>query len=595
MKLEQTTDGRILMFEHINEVVQEASIATCDAILDYIHKCETYNDFETSKDFDEYVQESMMYFMEAVSKDKDEITKWMVKKGYWYDGDNPKKKKECNRMYQFLKQHDFRPSDETYKTNIDDGKNGKKRIKLTIDPNTLTKEDKEILKKGHEEGEATVWLFDKVKQLQDHENSIKAGDNASFRPRSKQIEMGSKTLKGKQYKSQQQLKHEEGHADSLFKGNNDNYKNKDLPSDHPANIALKEHKESGKFVNSHDDSTEELMADLYSAMNSQIRTKSWGKNKTTRKVTKTEIIKHFSNIVIQCEKECDEYFNKRFTNENIGIDQFKKYVKKQIDTWEGYWSRNKDRKKLDYFHKGELIERGWQRVSSLLINDVSDGFRKCIKVGGIGQVIDDDINDAGYRSEDFATYIKRINKNKERIKKYEIILKQVKDVFASHNIKSDSDLDKLKQSLLNSHDDDILDAIFNWTKTTEEVIEKINQCINEDKEAINYYESKINEMKKDPDQITDKHILRIIKFINEGSKRMLNNNFKFPENLLSQIVGETQLLIEDMTKGLKKDNEQERAMWKRRVRETNELRKKFAQSAIKEYFEEFINNYIYND
>lgn len=578
----------------------ESALCVLDAMFDVIDKSEYINEYDENNILSGIFMESMMIFMEAVSKDKDEITKWMVKKGYWYDGDNPKKKKECNRMYQFLKQHDFRPSDETYKTNIADGKNGKKRIKLTIDPNTLTKEDKEILKKGREEGEATLWLFDKGKhevarQIQDHENSIKAGNNASFHPRSEQIEMGSKTLKGKQYRSQQRLKHEEGHADSWFKGNNDKYKNEDLPSDHPANITLKEHKKSGKFVNSHDNSTEELMADLYSAMNSQIRTKNWGKNKTTRKVTKSEIIKRFSDLVIQNEKECDEYFNKRFTNENIGIDQFKKYVKQHIDDWEGYWSRNKDSEKLDYFYKGERIERGWQRVSSLLINDVSDGFRKCIKVGGIGQVIDDDIHDAGSRSEDFAAYIKRINKNKERIKKYEIILKQVKDVFASHNIKSDSDLDKLKQSLLNSHDDDILDAIFNWTKTTEEVIEKINQCINDDKEAINRYESKINEMKKDPDQIIDKHIFRIIKFINEGSKRMLNNNFKFPENLLSQIVGEAQLIIEDMTKGLKKDNEQERAMWKRRARETNELRKKFAQIAIKEYFEEFINDYIYND
>ena len=169
------------MFEYINEVVQEATMTTCDAILNYIDKCETYNECETTKDFDEYVQESMMCFMEAVSKDKDEITKWMVKKGYWYDGDNPKKKKECNRMYQFLKQHDFRPSDETYKTNIDDGKNGKKRIKLTIDPNTLTKEDKEILKKGREEGEATLRLSDKMKHRiamthQARENSIKTGN-----------------------------------------------------------------------------------------------------------------------------------------------------------------------------------------------------------------------------------------------------------------------------------------------------------------------------------------------------------------------------------------------------------------------------------
>ena len=588
------------VFDQINDVIMESSMAVYDAMLDIIDKRETINDNDPSNEFDNIITESFQIFVEYVSKDKDEITKWMDKKGYFYTGDNPKKKKECLRMYNFLKQHDFRPSDETYKTNIDDGKNGKKRIKLAIDPNTLTKEDKEILKKGHEKGEALLGIFDEGKykvaeHLQDHENSVKAGNNAAFRPRSEQIEMGSKTLKGKQYRSQQRLKHEEGHADSWFKGNDDKYKNKDLPSNHPANIALKERKESGKFVNSHDDSTEELMADLYSAMNSQIRTKNWGKNKTTRKVTKAEIVKRFSDLVMQGEKECDEYFNKRFTNENIGIDQFKKYIKDQIDRWEEYWSRNKDNEKLDHFYKGERIERGWQRVSSLLINDVSDGFRKCIKVGGIGQAIDDNIHDAGYRSEDFAAYIKRINKNKERIKKYEIILKQVKDIFASHNIKSDSDLEKVKQSLLNSHDDDILDAIFNWTKTTEEVIEKLNQCINEDKEAINRYESKINEMKKDPDQIADKHIFRIIKFINEGSKRMLNNNFKFPENLLSQIVGEAQLIIEDMTKGLKKDNERERAMWKRRTQETNELRVKFAQSAIKEYFEDFIDDFIYND
>ena len=97
-------------------------------------------------------------------------------------------------------------------------------------------------------------------------------------------------------------------------------------------------------------------------------------------------------------------------------------------------------------------------------------------------------------------------------------------------------------------------------------------------------------MKKDPDQIADKHVFRIIKFVNEGSKRMLNNNFKFPENLLSQIVGEAQLIIEDMTKGLKKDNEREKAMWKRRARETNELRTKFAQTAIKEYFEDLFGD-----
>ena len=577
---------------NIERVVQESQLNVCDAIIDLIDKYELYNECEHSEELDECVMESYDHFiLEYVSKDKDEITKWMDKKGYFYTGKNPNKKKQCLRMYNFLKQHDFRPSDETYKTDIDDGKGGKKRIKLTIDPDSLTKADKDVLKKGREEGESTLGIFSKrdylaAKDIQDHENRVRAGTNAGFRPMSEKIALGSKTLKGKQYKSQQRLKHEEGHADSWFKGNG-KFKNKDLPSDHPANIALKEHKESEKFVNSHDDSTEELMADLYSAMNSQIRTKNWGKNKTTRKVTKAEILKRFSDLVIQSEKEVDEYFNKRFTNENIGIDEFKKYIKNQIDGWEGYWTRKKDR--------GERTKRGWQYISSLVIDDVSDGFRKCIKIGGIGQDIDDTIHDAKYRSEDFVAYVKRINKNKERIKKYESILKQVKDVFASHNIKSDSDLDTLRRSLMKSHDDDVLVAIFNWTKTTDEVIEKLNQSINDDKEAINRYESKINELKKDPDQIADKHVFRIIKFVNEGSKRMLNNNFKFPENLVSQIAGEARLIIEDMTKELKKDNERDRAMWKRRIQETNELRRKFAQTAIKEYFEDYTSDFIYND
>jgi hypothetical protein len=46
---------------------------------------------------------------------------------------------------------------------------------------------------------------------------------------------------------------------------------------------------------------------------------------------------------------------------------------------------------------------------------------------------------------------------------------------------------------------------------------------------------------------------------------------------------------------LKKDNAREKAMWKRRTRETTELRAKFAQTAIKEYFEDYTSDFIYND
>lgn len=305
---------------NIDTVVQEADVNVLDALMNVIDKNEMIQEWSDNEDFSELFIESMMWFTEAASKDKDEITKWMDKKGYWYNGENVNKKKKCNRMYQFLKQHDFRPSDETYKSDIPDGNGGKKRIKLVIDPK-LEKDDIDFMKqiKKNENDGIYVTSSEKsrrndIKDKQRYLNEVKRGQNAHFshkKSNETHIAIGSDALKGKQRYSQQTLKHEEGHADS-FDGNTS--RNQDLPADHPASEAIKEHKAAGKYVNSHDDSTEELMADLYSVMHSSIRTKNWGKNKTTRSVNTYDLKSRYTKFAGATSKNIKEYIDEMKKN-----------------------------------------------------------------------------------------------------------------------------------------------------------------------------------------------------------------------------------------------------------------------------------------
>ena len=304
---------------NIDTTIQEADSCVLESLTNLIEKNEQIQEWSDNEDFSELFIESMMWFTEAASKDKDEITKWMAKKGYWYDGDNPKKKKECNRMYQFLKQHDFRPSDETYLTDFTVGNSKeKKRLKLNIDDAAMTKKEKERykelslkLKNGEkltdEEGSEFYNLDNKMDGIMD----LIKGSNAYYLPSENSINLGSKTLKSKQYHSQSTLKHEEGHADSynnatkLFPDAEEESlremtkpKNTRLPEDHPASKALEEHKKSGKYVNAHDNDTEELMADAYAAQHSKIRNKHKGsKNaKGERNITKSEIQRSFDSM-----------------------------------------------------------------------------------------------------------------------------------------------------------------------------------------------------------------------------------------------------------------------------------------------------------
>lgn len=295
------------MFEYIdniNRVSMESQMNVCDSIINLINKYEAINEYNEESSIGEIVMESMSVFMEYVSKDKDEITKWMAKNGHFYEGKDANKKKRTLRMYNFLKQHKFDPKDSTYESDIETKDGKKKRMKLRVDADGYVT-DKEykryqalsekIDNKTASEDEKEEWA--KLKDSIDGVSSIHAGENAFHSSKDDSISMSHKTMKAKQYHSQTTLKHEEGHADSLHRGNGiraNNY----LDSDHPANVALREHKAAGKYVNPHDDSTEELMADAYAGAHSQIRTKNAGKKNTrkTRPITSSEVQRALNSI-----------------------------------------------------------------------------------------------------------------------------------------------------------------------------------------------------------------------------------------------------------------------------------------------------------
>lgn len=541
------------MFDHINEVVQEAFIATCDAIIDYINKCETYNDFETSKNFDEYVQESMMYFMEAVSKDKDEITKWMAKKGYLYTGDNPKKKKECLRMYHFLKQHDFRPSDGTYLSDINDGKGGKKRIKLNIDDELWTDEYSKRLKYLSMKGEENLNEHEKkeYQQLKDDNKmigSIKRGENAFFTPMRDDITMGSKTMKQKQFSSQATLKHEEGHADSFSRKKDglaaNNHQN--LPEDHPAKVALKEYKESGKYVNSHDDSTEELMADAYAAQHAKIRNKHRGsKNaKGIRNMTKAEVKRSLNGLSAMMGgvekavnemkkqnekklKEADENIN---TLRNMNVDEIKtdspgtfydslfetiKKVGEKHGLFITFLGDVKDDKykeimnniQFSFFDDNDidLIKeisndlKAYKAFQKALTTDDDDLFNECVKKY---PKIWDEIGRYGTRSvKDEITKLEKRLKSRKDIKSIkEAIVK--KEMFLKFDNYMKHDQKDKARSMLVEFVDPIIKHLERIKNTASRVINNTEQCLKETHGlradfASNYVKEYFNELYND--------------------------------------------------------------------------------------------------
>ena len=253
----------------IDTTVMESSITVCDTIIGLINKRETIQEYSYNEDFNDIIMESMMIFMESKNRERDktprnEIAKWMESKGYWYTGDNPKKKKECNRMYHFLQQYKFDPKTETYESDIDDGKGGKKRIKLKIDPSLTKDETRKLLSlaekyKNGEIDDDEETEFYKLKGDSNFYDAVKKGRNASYSRKKEEtdigaISIGSKTLKQKQASPNTTIKHEEGHVDSNYRGNNGDpdktleFANKNLPDDHPAAVALRKHKNHISYI-----------------------------------------------------------------------------------------------------------------------------------------------------------------------------------------------------------------------------------------------------------------------------------------------------------------------------------------------------------
>ncbi len=557
------------VFDQINDVIMESSMAVYDAMLDIINKRETINDNDPSNEFDNIITESFQIFVEYVSKDKDEITKWMDKKGYFYTGDNPKKKKECLRMYNFLKQHDFRPSDETYKTNIDDGKGGKRRLKLTFEANknetglegTVFSDKNRLRPSGSKTPEQRMW-----------EEIIKRGENASYsasidkrtgKAINEEILIPAKTLKQKQYRSGFTIKHEEGHAANRYH-NNRHLSDADRPD---LRKAIDDYKATGKKVNSHDDSVEEMSADEYAAKHTKIRNKNAGKKgaSNTRKIKAHEIEKHFNNTSV-------------FLIDN---------AKRQIT------STRSIVKKLKYFENLKSITNKKDTRSLLIMFNIDTGG-----VGETGSDIKNIANDylpSLLNGENIPKIGNEwIKKCEDKIKYYEDSLKSEFDRYKQEKseIMYDHEYDELeKKSRLTEITEDMTDAIRHYKK----MIKRSKEHIKEEQETLKEFNRLMNdkEMKKR---------LSVIEHIYNKEKDLSKDDLNEVNRLFNEIkaTGYIKEWIKKLEEKIK--NEQEFINDFKFLKSTatkadssDQMRIELAKRVIKEYFEEYLNDYIYND
>ena len=325
----------------IDRVVMESQMNVCDSIIDLIDKYENVREYDEESTVGEIVMESMLVFMEAsksVKRTKD-LKQWMESKGYLYKGDNPKKKKEANRMLHFLQQHDFDPKTSTYLTDIVDKNGNKIRVPLYFDGDgpvfELTSAEKklkdEITGKGGNidpfymdlSNRTALSLYGKLTA----KSLLTTGKNSFYSQDKKTdgIYLSSKITKGKQDLSQGLLKHEEGHAaDYKTRRNETGINKKDIAD--IKNETKKESnklKSSGMYANPHDEARRERYADAYAASHAKKRTKN-GMAKFNKKdlermfkglgniVNDAGAAVHFKDLKIWCEKcieKCDYLIN----------------------------------------------------------------------------------------------------------------------------------------------------------------------------------------------------------------------------------------------------------------------------------------------
>jgi hypothetical protein len=517
-------------------------------------------------------------------------------------------------MYQFLKQHDFRPSDETYKSDISDGNGGKKRVKLNIDPNSITKEDSKFLNAVRNKKDEELTSEEQIKRakLEDKESldaETKSGKNAFYRHNDASINMGSKTLKGKQQTSQIILKHEEGHAESDSRG----YANKHLPEDHPASQALAEHKAAGKYVNTHDDSTEELMADLYAAINGSIRTKNWGKNKTTRNITAADIQKKFNSCIYKSKKEMEEIISnteKKLSNDkdiirenvdNILNSYEKRYDEKLVNEYlekpKKYSTGDKKKdKENDFETLRERLEDGIvDDLIEVISSEAWDTDKRLSKYGKI-EVNWSDKN-SYVNKEDRAELSERKKQVKQIKKFYDNIIKTYKD----HGLDTIEDVKRYIRTNLvsagprNDHGyyKALLSHIFTSTTNIGEIIELVEQYLSEANERV---VTRLNYV-KNFNGGTDPRLKRIVKLVHDYMKTYFKT-FKFSPEIRKRMTGELLLIVNTELKDkkvLNSNNEVNADNIRKKLEETYGLRIKFSQTAVKEYFEELFKDYYFTD
>ena len=505
------------IYDEINSVIMESSLSVLDAMMSLIDKNNTINEYSENSSFSDIFLESMMIFMESKNRERDktprdEIAKWMESKGYWYTGDNPKKKKECNRMYHFLQQHKFDPKTETYESDIDDGKGGKKRIKLAIDYDVSKLEPNRSV----------------------HNPALK--DNAWYSTKTKGISIGSPTLKGKQQNSQFTLKHEEGHANHHDKRplRDQNINNVESA----ARQFIYDTKRSGQFINSHDDDSEELYADLYSAKHSKIRTKGAGENhgQATRNFNKKDVEKAFNKISNSIKESI------------ASLSQTKEYYDRLIKDLEVL--RDSNINKHSTFRKFDIgSPAAMNKFRGIFKSDEASKFISYI----------DDLSDL----------IDDIKSNKYHISKAKHELDQIKSDGNDISSKQ-KEIDKL-------------------IKLQTELIDELQLC-----------QKRLNRFKKttgfDISQSTVLNIERIItKYRGEHLKDIPEQDKKVVQDFLdSVLVPKMDKCIEDI------ETEIASAKKLRETIETDmehstKMRFDFVKKFVKEYFEELFDEYIYCD
>lgn len=557
------------VFDQINDVIMESSMAVYDAMLDIIDKRETINNNDPSNEFDNIITESFQIFVEYVSKDKDEITKWMDKKGYFYTGDNPKKKKECLRMYNFLKQHDFRPSDETYKTNIDDGKGGKRRLKLTFEADknetglegTVFSDKNRLRPTGTKTPEQRMW-----------EEIIKRGENASYsasidkrtgKAINEEILIPSKTLKQKQYRSGFTIKHEEGHAANRYH-NNRHLSDADRPD---LRKAIDDYKATGKKVNSHDDSVEEMSADEYAAKHTKIRNKNAGKKgaSNTRKIKASEIEKHFNKTSVYLTDDA----KRKITSAKSIIKQLKYFENLKSIT-----NKKDTRSLLIMFN----IDRGGVGETDSDIKNIAKDYLPSLLNG-------ENIPKIGNEW---------IKKCEDDIKYYEDSLKSEFDRYKQEKseIMYDHEYDELeKKSRLAEITEDMTDTIRHYKK----MIKRSKEYIKEEQEELKEFNRLMNdnEMKKR---------LSVIEHIYNKEKDLSKDDLNEVNRLFNEIKATG--YIKEWIKKLEEKIKNEQAFINdfkflkstaTKADSSDQMRIELAKRIIKEYFEDYLNDYIYND